>query len=323
MSSQPSSFANPKDLKFVFTLAIGLPDRFSSGGQQYLTFTVQGLRATVHVDNGGGNMMPQLQAQIYGMTASDMNAVTTINWATQGVAALANILHNTIAVYAIDGPGREILVFSGNITQAWGVYSGMPEVFLMVQATGFYFAHVTPAPRTTITANTDIVTVMENLANNLGLIFEDNGVTGTVRAGQTLSGSYVDQANQMADTYRNRFTMYRDTTSSAIGTIGTLAITPPNTPRNGSPPLISAATGLISYPAFNGYGGILFETYFNPAIKFGGSILIKSSIPKASGSAYVSSMSHDLESQMPGGRWSSTVTAYSTQSAAMIAAAGG
>jgi hypothetical protein len=324
MASQPKSFANPKKLKFVFTLAIGLPNRFLAGGsQQFLTLTIQGLRASVHVDNGGGNMMPQLQAQIYGMTASDMNAVTTINWATQGIAALANVLPNIVAVYAVEGPGQEVLVFSGNIVNAWGIYTGMPDVFLTVEARGFYFAQLTPSQRTTIKTNTDIATVMEQLANNLGMIFENNGVTGTVRAGQTLSGSWLDQANQMADAYRDRFTLYRDTSTASLSTIGTLAITPPNVARPGGTPVVNPRSGLIGYPAFNGYGGILFDTYFNPAIKFGGQVEIQSAIPKASGKAYVSSLSHDLESQTPGGRWRSTVTAYSTQGAAALAAAGG
>ena len=42
---------------------------------------------------------------------------------------------------------------------------------------------------------------MQQIATNLGMNFENNGVTGTVRSGQTLSGSYVDQARTMAQTY--------------------------------------------------------------------------------------------------------------------------
>jgi hypothetical protein len=213
-----------------------------------------------------------------------------------------------VAVYAIDGL-QETLVFSGTIINSWGIYTGMPEVYLNIESQGWYFSQITPAQRTTITADTSIVSVMEQLANNLGAVFEDNGVSGTVRAGQTLSGSYKDQAFAMAQQYRNRFTMYLDNSSASAITIGTLAISPPNVPRGGSVPIISSSTGLMDYPVFNGYG-VLFDTYFNPGIKFGGSVEIQSSIPKASGIWNVNSMAHILESQTPGGQWKTTVNCW-------------
>lgn len=309
----PSSFQNVKDLKFVITLSIGsFSDPTVSSG--YPTLTLQGLRASAHVQFAGGAIAPNLQAQIYGMTASDMNAATTLNWDPEEGTTLPDIGRNTIAVYAIDGT-QETQIFFGNIVQAWGIYAGMPEVYLMVQAAGFYKVQLTPEPRYTLLANTDIATVMEQIAIKAGMIFENNGVVGTVRAGQTLSGSAIEQAHQMEDAYRNQFRMDLDSTSGNLETVGTLAITPPNMPRqqSGTIPLISAQTGLINYPMFYGSGqGVQFDTLFNPAIKFGGAVQIQSAIPKANGTRYVSSITHDLESQTPGGQWKSTVNAVYT-----------
>src|SRR5487761_532016 len=79
MASSPSSFQNPKDLKFVITLA-NQRVPFASGGQTFNTITLQGLRASVYIDNAGGAMMGTLHAQIFGVTSADMNTLTSLLW---------------------------------------------------------------------------------------------------------------------------------------------------------------------------------------------------------------------------------------------------
>lgn len=300
--ASPTSYENVKGLRFVFTLAIG---SFSSGAN---TLTVEGLRASANINNAGGAVLSTLRATIFGMTASDMNSVTTTKWDP-------SFAKNTVSVYAIDGD-QETLVFQGNIVNAWGIYVGMPEVYLMIEAQNNYLGQITsPSPtRTTFTSATTIATVMQNLANSLGVQFENNGVTGTVKKGQTLSGSYVDQVRTMAQTYG--FSYFLDPASD------TLAITPLNTPRQTqSVPLVSAQTGLQNYPIFNGYG-VQFDTLFNPAILFGGTVEVQSAIPKANGSWMVVQMAHQLESQTPGGQWKSTVnTVYTASALGSLAAA--
>jgi hypothetical protein len=292
MASQPNSFTNEKVLRFVITLGIG---RGSFGGGNQ-TLMLEGLRASANIDNAGGNMMSTLRANIYGMTASDMNAATTTQWDPLTLSA-----PNTIEVWAIDGK-QETLVFSGNIINAWGIYAGMPEVFLMIQAQNNYGNQMNPADRYTLAANTTIAQVMQSLASKMGMQFENNGVIGIVKAGTSLSGSYIAQAQQMRQAYR--FWMYFDPASN------TLAISPANTGRNGPAPvpLIYPQSGLEGYPVFNGVG-VQFDTLFNPQLQFGGSVKIQSSIQKANGSWVVVSMSHTLESQTPGGQWKSTVSA--------------
>jgi hypothetical protein len=46
---------------------------------------------------------------------------------------------------------------------------------------------------------------------------------------------------------------------------------------------------------------------YNPAIRFGGQIVVTSSIPAATGTFTIGGMIHTLEAQMPGGMWESTV----------------
>ena len=102
----------------------------------------------MNLDNAGGAVLGTLRASIYGMTASDMNAVTTTKWDP-------SFAKNTVEVYAIDG-AQETLVFQGNIVNAWGVYAGMPEVYLLLEAQNNYLGQITSpeSDRTTHTSDT-------------------------------------------------------------------------------------------------------------------------------------------------------------------------
>jgi hypothetical protein len=70
-----ASFSNKKELRFVITLAPG-QGTFGSSNQNQIT--LEGFRATVDIDKGGGAMYGTLHANIYGVSASHMNAITTI-----------------------------------------------------------------------------------------------------------------------------------------------------------------------------------------------------------------------------------------------------
>jgi hypothetical protein len=85
-----------------------------------------------------------------------------------------------------------------------------------------------------------------------------------------------------------------------------LAITPRYMPRNGDIPLISAKSGMIGYPTFDGIG-VNTAIMFNPAVKFGGQIKIETEIPHAAGQWTVVSLAHRLESEKPNGLWQTQI----------------
>lgn len=313
----PSSFANIKDLKFVFTLAnqggsfsangktynnlISQGPSFSSNGQSFNTITIQGLRASVYIDNAGGAMMGTLRGQIYGMTASDMNTLTSTLWDNLVVSQSgSSFAFNAIQVFAIDG-AQETLVYNGDVLNCWGVYTSMPNAYLYLEAQVGYSALVQPMAPLSIANNTDVATVMKQLATAMGFQFENNGVNIPIAKGSYWGNTLMEQARSLMRAYR--FWMYLDSTHP-----NTLAIAPYGTARNVAVPLISPETGLDGYPVFNSTG-VNFETLFNPAITFGGSVQMVSEIPKANGTWVVVSMSHQLSSQTPGGPWRTTVNA--------------
>jgi hypothetical protein len=253
------SFDNKKQLRFVITLGTG---KFGSSNND--TITLQGFRATADIDKAGGMMMGTLRSKIYGVKQADMNSVTTLMWRP------GTRIANTIEVYAIDG-AAETLVFAGNIVNAWGDYQNMPDVFLHIQAQACFFNGLQAVQPLSIKGGVDVAVVMARIAKDMGLVFENNNVS-VMLTDVYVANTLKEQALELARAAN--FSLYIDDK--------VLAITNKYAPRKGIIPEISAASGLVGYPTFDGIG-INFQTLFNPAITFGGSIKLVTDLPQAVG----------------------------------------
>lgn len=278
-----SSFTNKKELRFVITLGTG---KFGSSDNNQII--LQGFRAIANINKAGGQMMGELHARIYGVSQTNMNAVTTLQFQT------GFLIKNTVQIYAIDGD-VETLVFTGNIINAWGDYLGMPDVFLQIQAQSQYVTGLTSSQPISIKGGINAATVMSRIAADMGLTFENNGVD-TIVTDVYLANTSKEQALELARMCG--FTLYIDDK--------VLAITNPYQPRAGLIPEISPSSGLIGYPTFDAFG-VNFTTLFNPAILFGGAIKLTTSITPASGQWVVTSVNHILEAEKPNGLWQSQV----------------
>lgn len=281
----PASFENIKDLMFVITLSTG-----SFGSSSNNQITLQGFRASVDVDKGGGQMFGQLRAQIYGVSQSNMNSITTLMYQPR------TLNPNTISVYAVDGP-QQTLVFQGNIVTAWGVYQ-QPEVFLQIVAQAAYFNQLQAVPPTSYQGSVDVATAMSQIATVMGYTFENNGVSGVTLSNPYLPGTAIDQANAIAQAAGIWWGIDN----------GVMFIAPSYTPRSNGKviPQIGPTTGLNGYPVFDG-AGINLQCLFNPSVKFMGLIQLVTSIPRAAGQWIATGISYKLESQKPGGAWFMTI----------------
>lgn len=277
------SFDSKKQLRFVVTLGTG---KFGSSNNDQIT--MQGFRAIADIDKAGGMMMGTLRAKIFGVKQADMNSVTTLQWK----AGL--LIPNTVEVFAIDG-AAETLVFAGNIVNAWADYQSMPDVYLHIQAQSAFFNALKAIPPRSFKGRVDVASVMAQIARDLGYIFENNGVT-TQLTDVYLPNTGMEQAKDLARAAG--CDLYLDDKI--------LAITPPNVPRKVIIPLISPASGLVGYPTFDGVG-VNFQTLFNPAVTFGGSVKLETDVQQAAGEWVVTSVGHRLESEKPGGAWFSTI----------------
>jgi len=278
-----TSFENKKQLRFVITLGT---DKFGETNNDQII--LEGFRSAVDIDKAGGMMMGTLKAKIFGVKQDDMNSITTLRWRPDYA------IKNTVQVIAIDGK-IETLVFAGNIVNAWGDYKSMPDVHLYIEAQSCYFNGLQPVQPFSIKGGVDVAFVMERIAKDMGLTFENNNVS-VMLSDIYLANTLKEQALEVAKAAN--CSLYIDDKI--------LAITNKYLPRKGFIPEISPQSGLIGYPTFDAIG-VNFQTLFNPSVTFGGSIKLKTDIKKAEGEWVVVSVAHKLESEKPGGAWFSTI----------------
>lgn len=274
-----SSFSNKKNLRFVITLGTG-----KFGASDANVVTMEGRRASVDIDKAGGMAMGTMTAKIFGVSQSDMNSVVTLTWKP------TSLIKNTVQVFAIDGK-QETLIFAGNIINAWGNYTAMPDVFLHIKAVNSYFAGLSPVRPLSLNGSVEAATVMQRIADGMGLKFENNNVT-TRLFNPYLASTLKEQAIEVARAAN--FDLYIDDT--------VLAITNRYAPREGLIPTISKDTGMAGYPTFDGVG-VNVTSIFNPAIIFGGSVNVETDLPHARGQWVVTSMAYQLSSETPNGPW--------------------
>lgn len=261
-----------KKLKFIITI-------------KDQVIELEGFRAIADIEKAGGVQMSTLRARIFGVAQNDMNSVTTLQWRPGWK------IPNTVEVYAMG----DKLVFAGNIVNAWGDYQGMPHVFLHIQAQSAFYNQLAAIPPRSFNGGVDAADAMRQVAEGMGYKFENNGVK------VTLSDMYLPNTGlvQLLDLAKAAdCEIYIDD--------NTVAITPANFPREVDTPVISKDSGLVGYPTFDSVG-VNFTTLFNPSIVFGGTVKLETDNIHAAGEWIVTSITHRLESERPGGAWFSFV----------------
>ena len=270
------------------TVQIALANgQFNGGGN---TAEISGLRVSAQVNIPGGPTKSSLSAAIYGLPLSMMNQLSTVG--TQ----YTEQAQNTITVMAGDAVAGMAQIYKGTLFAAYVDAQGMPEVALRVRGmTGLYEA-VKSVPPTSIQGSGDVATIMQGLASQMGLQFENNGVNVKL-ANPYLSGPSWLQA----------LTVAQHAGIEHIIDNGVLAIWKPGRARQGGPVMISPQTGMIGYPMFS-QPTVIVRTLFDPTIKYGGSMQIQSDLTPACGTFVIRNVDLELESLVPHGRWFATLS---------------
>lgn len=280
------SLANKKTLKFIITLGDG-----SFG--DYDKVTLEGYRASVNISLAGALQYGSCSAQIYGMKTSDMATITTY-------APKVGVFKPTIfTIYAVDGD-QESLAFTGNIITAWADYQGMPQTYLDIQSQAGYVDLMKAVPPKSFKGAIDVASTMQQIAYSMGYGFENNGVN------VILDNVYLPNTG-MAQAYK----LAQDAGITIITDNNTIKISPIGKAFSYDKVILSAKTGMIGYPTFDGTT-MMAKTLFNPAIVQGGTVTIQSEVARANGDWIVLSMDHSLESETPGGQWFTTIRGINT-----------
>jgi hypothetical protein len=276
-----------KRIDVTITLGTG---EFGDTGSNEVTLT--GLRVQSLITVPGGDAMAAAQVRIYGVSLSMVNQLTTIGPINTAIRA-----RNSMLLAAGDENGMQV-VYAGTIGDAWGEYQGAPETPLNIIGYAGLIDAIKPVGALSFVGATDVASIMQQLAETMGLAFENNGVQVQL-ANPYFPGTALMQVRSCARAAGISYLIDR----------GTLSIWPRGAARSGDVPVISPATGMVGYPRFVS-NGLQVSTEFNPAIKVGGNVQVQSSLPVACGIWTVTNLTHALESETPNGAWFSEFGAY-------------
>lgn len=253
------------------------------------TVSVSGLRCSASITKAGGVSMTELNLRVWGLPLTLMNRLTILN------QLLTQNRHNTITVSAGDEQSGMAVAFVGTIVEAWADMQSAPDTSFVVRANTGLLDAVKPVPATSYSGSVDAALVLAGIAAQMTppRTIENSGVNVQIRD-PYLPGTLRDQAlaiQRAADCY-----MLIDDTADVI------AIWPKDGVRGGEVPLISKDTGMVGYPTYT-QSGISLTTLYNPSITFGGSIKVESILTPAAGFWTPNYVGHDLDAEVPGGKW--------------------
>lgn len=269
------------DLKFQ----LGEGD-FGESGQN--TISVSGTRVSAVMTKAGGMSMTQLDLRVYGLTLDVMNKLTIL-----GNPLIPAVRRNIVTVSAGDDDSGMSTAFQGIIQEAWADFQGVPEASLVAKAYTGLIDQMKPATPTSFKGSVDAATVLKSICSQMTppLSLENNGVSVQI-SNPYLSGTLRDQAMSIARAGDFNILIEHDV----------MAIWPKNGTRGGGVPVISADSDMVGYP-LRTQNGVQITTLYNPNILFGGKVQVKSIEKPASGFWTPISVIHELESEIPDGKW--------------------
>lgn len=270
------------------------PRQFSNGSN---SVTLSGSRISVRIQNSGTPNGSNAQVDIYGLTPSLMNELSTLGMVFQLIP------QNTLVIRVGDQTAGLATVFIGTILSAIGDYNQAPNVPMHFECQAGLINAVAPFKASSYPMPTDVGTIMSGLAHQMGYGFENNGVSVTLPPSY-FSGSAEDQWQKVAKDAGIKAEIVPGEAGSLV-----LAIWPKGGSRGGAAPSVSPTTGMIGYPAYT-QQGLLVKTIFNPQIAFGGKVNIQSSLPKATGTWIILRLDHALDSLVKGGQWESSMWCF-------------
>lgn len=281
----------PRKIDVGFKLANGA---FAETGTA--TVKLSGLRCSARIESAGGVTMASMTLQVFGMTLSMMNRLSTLGIQVQLIP------RNTVTVEAGDDISGMTQVFVGNITHAFADFSQTPQVPMTIIAHSLLNDSVRPVSPLSFQGKTDLATIAQKVVGNMnggaGYPFRSNGISLQL-SNPYLWGPPLMQLRQLIQAGALGFNGGMD---------GTIALWPRNGFNNiGGTSIVSPQTGMVGYPSFTPYG-VVVRTVFNPAIKNGSQLSIISSIlPVPTGAWRVYALAHSLDAKVPRGDWFSTI----------------
>lgn len=269
------------------------PGNFGDAGKSNtITLDAGKFRISASIVKGASPAFDWADCRIWGMTPTQMAAASRLG------VPLSVTRKNAIQILAGDDDSGLGIVFQGTIQVAAQDFSDSPNVCLNIGAQGGALSAMFPVAPVSVKGTADVATLMTTIAASMTppLTLENNGVQATI-ADAYLPGTATQQMDALARAANIYAKIEADT--------NTLAVWPKTGSRDGTPPVISAATGLVGYPTASDMG-IAFRSLYFPGVRVGALIDLQTKAPgleATNGTWRVSQLTYSLESEMPGGAW--------------------
>lgn len=279
-----------RKINLRFTLA-STSGTFDESGANTVDLT--GLRVRAELTATTSTSMDQMNCEVWGLPPSITRKLTILqNGWTQGN-------YNQVQLTAGDGDTMALL-FTGQIFNGWNDHSAQPESMFSLQAYGGLASSYNSVPPLSYRGTVDAAIIAQSIAQQLTppLTIHNSGVSVQL-TDPYLPGDAMSQLKRLARMADFEY---------AMDEAGVLAIWPRGQARDTSALDISEKTGLVGFPSFNDRG-VLFTSLFNPSLRVNGPVNVQSIEQPACGTWYPYNVTHDLESEMPDGRWFSHVEA--------------
>jgi len=257
---------------------------------------LRGHRVSCDIVNVRGPGMGQAEMLIYGLSPDLYRHLASLGRASKDVR------RTRLIIDAGDAGETSSRVFEGQVSLSQLEMNRMPEVCLRVMAHSGLFEAVTVAPPTSYRTDASAATILYNLAQKMGIAFENNGVTAMLSR-PYLKGSLRDQVQACAEMAGIEWTI-----EDAV-----LAIWPKGGSRGGLVPLVSPRTGMVGYPTFftdAKASGIDVRTQFTTSIRNGGDVKVESELEMATGYWTTWLVAYELDAEVPDGHWFTRFRAY-------------
>jgi hypothetical protein len=256
------------------------------------SLTLSNMRMSAEIAVAPGDGGSQMFLTIYGMTLSHMNQLSTsgVSYNTFSGTVM------TVTLSASDGGDSYSTVFTGDVSPGMTKIdaSDQPNVrFLCSAITNANNARKKIEP-TTHKGAVDGATLVQQLAQKMGLRFENNGVKVMLR-NPYLWGTGISQVRQCVEAMN----------CEVMSHLGTLAIWPTGKRRSGtyslSPPKI------VGYPSFD-KATMSLTAYYDPAYVPCTTVQVSGSeLTGANGTWESQNVHYELDSLVPHGRWFMTM----------------
>lgn len=301
------------DVQLAPTTGTNTPRFFSTptaGQPNSNTVTLSGSRTSVRIQNSGTPKGSQAQVDIWGLSPSLMNELSTLGMVFQLTPK------NVVTISAGTEASGFAVVFIGQVMYAFGDYNKQPDVPFHFDLVAGQINNVVTTSPLSYPQATDIGTIMSSLAKIMGTGFENNGVGPGDKFGVMLPASYYyGSPRDIIKKAAKDAGIIAEPDLLGAGNQQVLAIWPVGGARHGAVPLVSKDTGMIGYPSVS-QGFLSVRTIFNPAIGFGGQIALQTSLSTQGLAEAVNStwnvvkLDLALDSMVRDGQWESSLWCF-------------